>query len=37
MSGKFEDSPEYDEWFENGGRDSEYSEYYEKWHRRTQR
>ncbi|WP_114476267.1 hypothetical protein [Klebsiella pneumoniae] len=24
-------------WIESGGRDEDYSYYYEKWHRRTQR
>jgi len=33
----FENSPEYDEWIESGGRDEERSEYYNKWHRRTMR
>lgn len=37
MSGRFEDSPEYDAWVAAGARDEEYSDYYEKWHRRTQR
>lgn len=37
MSGSFENSPEYDAWIESGGRDEDYSYYYEKWHRRTQR
>lgn len=34
MSGRFEDSPKYDEWFESGGRDEDYSYYYNKWERR---
>jgi hypothetical protein len=30
----FENSPEHDEWIETGGRDEEYSEYYQAWARR---
>lgn len=34
----FDGSPECDDWIEEtGGRDEDYSEYYEKWLRRTQR
>lgn len=33
----FKRSQEYDDWVESGGRDEEYSDYYNKWHRRTQR
>lgn len=33
----FEHSDEYDDWIESGGRDEDRSEYYNKWHRRTQR
>lgn len=35
MSGGFQDSPEYEEWIESGGRDEDYSYYYNKWERRT--
>lgn len=35
MSGRFEDSPEYDDWIESGGRDEDYSYYYNKWERRV--
>lgn len=31
----FESSPEYDDWVESGGRDEEYSDYYNKWNRRV--
>lgn len=31
----FEQSPEYDDWIESGGRDEDYSRYYNKWHRRV--
>jgi hypothetical protein len=34
MSGRFEDSPEYEDWIESGGRDEDYSHYYNKWERR---
>ncbi|MER2910078.1 hypothetical protein [Morganella morganii] len=35
MSERFEDSPEYDDWIqETGGRDEDYSDYYNKWERR---
>lgn len=34
---RFEDSPEYDEWVQNGGRDEEHDEYYQDWHRRMRR
>lgn len=37
MSNGFENSPEHDEWEQSGGRDSDRSEYYNQWHRRTQR
>lgn len=38
MNEKFENSPEYDDWIEEtGGRDEDYSDYYNKWHRRVQR
>ncbi|MGJ0577186.1 hypothetical protein ACR71G_03495 [Xenorhabdus bovienii] len=33
-SERFEDSPEFDEWIEKGGRDEEESDYYNDWHRR---
>ena len=33
----FKNSPEYDDWIESGGRDEDYSYYYEKWHRRVNR
>ncbi len=36
MSDGFKNSPEYDEWQQNGGRDEEESRYYNQWHRRTQ-
>lgn len=35
MSERFEDSPEYDDWIqETGGRDEDYSDYYNQWERR---
>jgi hypothetical protein len=34
---RFEDSSEYDEWLENGGRDGEHEEYYQAWHLRMRR
>lgn len=37
MSDGFKDSPEYDDWIESGGRDEDYSDYYNKWHRRVNR
>ncbi|WP_257791084.1 hypothetical protein [Citrobacter sp. FDAARGOS_156] len=38
MPERFEDSPEYEDWIqETGGRDEDYSEYYQKWMRRQQR
>ncbi|WP_276329611.1 MULTISPECIES: hypothetical protein [Aeromonas] len=38
MSEKFEHSPEYEDWIEEtGGRDEEYSEYYNKWERRVRK
>ena len=33
----FEQSPEYEDWIESGGRDEEYSYYYNKWDRRVNR
>lgn len=35
MSDSFENSPEYDDWIESGGRDEDYEYYYNKWQRRT--
>ncbi len=35
MSDSFENSPEYDNWIESGGRDEDYEYYYNKWQRRT--
>lgn len=37
MSDGFKNSPEYDEWIESGGRDEDYSYYYQKWERRVRR
>ena len=37
MSDGFKGSPEWHEWIESGGRDEDYSDYYNKWQRRTQR
>lgn len=38
MSERFEDSPEYEDWIqETGGRDEDYSDYYNKWMRRKQK
>lgn len=35
MPERFEDSPEYDDWSrETGGRDEDYSDYYNQWERR---
>lgn len=31
---RFKDSPEYDDWVESGGRDEDYSDSYNEWHRR---
>ena len=31
----FKNSPEYDKWIESGGRDEDYSYYYNAWHRRV--
>lgn len=36
-SNRWEDSPEHDEWIEKGGRDEDYSYYYNKWDRRVNR
>ena len=33
----WENSPEYDAWIESGGRDEDYSDYYNKWDRRVNR
>ena len=36
MAGRFEDSPEHEDWIqETGGRDEDHSRYYNKWQRRT--
>jgi len=35
MSGRFEDSPEHEDWIESGGKDEDYSYYYQKWERRV--
>lgn len=32
---KFENSPEYDEWFESGGKDEDRDYYYNKWMKRV--
>ncbi len=38
MDEKFENSHEYDDWIEEtGGRDEEYSDYYNKWERRVRK
>lgn len=37
MSNSWENSPEYEEWIESGGRDEDYSYYYNKWDRRVNR
>lgn len=36
-SNRWEDSPEYEKWIEKGGRDEDYSYYYNKWDRRVNR
>ena len=33
----WENSPEYDDWIESGGRDEDYDYYYQKWARRVLR
>ncbi len=37
MSDGFKGSPEWEDWIQSGGRDEDYSYYYEKWHRRVMR
>lgn len=36
-SNRWEDSPEHEEWIEQGGRDEDYAYYYNKWDRRVNR
>lgn len=38
MDERFEDSQEHEDWIqETGGRDEEYSEYYQKWEHRKRK
>jgi hypothetical protein len=34
MSDGFKGSPEHEDWIQSGGKDEDYSYYYNKWHRR---